>query len=406
MPGPTVPRKASSGKSAAKSTPSLTNRITKSLNSLKNLVKVIVENPGIIAPGAAFGSSVTGKPTKTDVSVKKQLVKGSKGSGKTTPDGVEFNLPPHLWSLPINPINRVNVTSNYLTATDSDDIRNNIGTNLTVDHSLRRGKMWLYSELLSNEPTTTSSDTTNSNTKNEGGRSVTNTGLSTINRGLYLAEQAAADAAYKKVAASYIPSGFQFLWNPETVQVSVSTNPEIVPDAGDRFRSVVGVFPSTEHVTFSLVLDRTNDFACAYRDFYNNKQDIVSIADRYEKYYKTGYNQNLRPFSDKLQELMVNGTMHDVEYIFKMLNAGTIFANIQPTNPLGKKTFDLGYLYPALTAVQFGPSTGNLSPISYVGWLQSISFRHTAFNTNMVPLRTEVSFDLWVYTGFGQTNEG
>jgi len=96
MPGPTVPRKASSGKSAAKSTPSLTNRITKSLNSLKNLVKVIVENPGIVAPGAAFGRSVTGKPTKSDVSVKKQLVKGSKGTGKTTPDGVEFNLLPHL----------------------------------------------------------------------------------------------------------------------------------------------------------------------------------------------------------------------------------------------------------------------------------------------------------------------
>jgi hypothetical protein len=97
--------------------------------------------------------------------------------------------------------------------------------------------------------------------------------------------------------------------------------------------------------------------------------------------------------------------MHDVEYVFKMLNAGTIFANIQPTNPLGRQTFDLGYLYPALTAVQFGPSTKNLNPISYVGWLQSVSFRHTSFNTNMIPLRTELAFDLWVYTGFGQVNK-
>ncbi len=380
-----VSKSTNSGKSAAKSTTSLVNRITNSLNSLKNLASIIVQNPGVIAPGGAFGQSVTGN--KIDFGVKRGLVKlPNKNYGKTTPDGVEFNLPPHLWSLPLTPTKLDN------------------RSDVTAPHSQRRGKMWLFSELMWEKQPETGQDKTKPNTNSEGGKSTTNTGIQSITRDLYLAQQS-TDATYAQVAKSYKPSGFQFLWNPESIQVSVSTNPEIVPDAGDRFRSVVGLFPSTEHVTFSLVIDRTNDFACAHRDFHSNNQDIKSVANKYEKYYLTGLNQTLRPFPDKLQELMTYGTMHDVEYVFKMLNAGTIFANIQPTNPLGRQTFDLGYLYPALTAVQFGPSTKNLNPISYVGWLQSVSFRHTSFNTNMIPLRTELAFDLWVYTGFGQVNK-
>jgi hypothetical protein len=384
--GPTVPRNTTSGKSAAKSTPALNNRVTTSLNALKNLTKVVYDFSGVIAPGGAFGKSLT--KTKKDVSVKKQVVdQGTKNSGKTTPDGVEFNLPPHQWSLPLNP-GKLDGASD-----------------VTAAHSQRRGKMWLFSELLSAEATDTTQSDSKSNTKNEGGKSIRNSGTSALTRDLYLTQQAAGDSAYSQVAKSYKPAGFQFLWNPDSISVSVSTNPEVVPDAGDRFRSVVGLFPSTEHITFSLVIDRTNDFACAHRDFHRNNQDIKAVANKYEKHYLNGLNQNLRPFPDKLQELMTYGTMHDVEYIFKMLNAGTIFANIQPTNPLGRQTYDLGYLYPALTAVQFGPSTKNLNPISYVGWLQSVSFKHSSFNTNMIPLRTEVAFDLWVYTGFGQVNK-
>lgn len=396
-------KKTNSGKSAANSTPALTNRVTQSLNSLKSLASIIFKYSGVIAPGGEFGRSIQGN--KQDFSVKRQLVPTyPNASGKTTPDGVEFNLPPHLWSLPIDPINRDKVTSVYLNDATSDDISNNIGTKLTADHSQRRGKMWLFSELLDNKSLSQQSTAT-PNTQNEGGKS--DTGRRAVDRALELERLATTDGTYKQIAKSYKPSGFQFLWNPESIQTSVSTNPEIVPDAGDRFRSVVGVFPSTEHVTFTLILDRTNDFACVYRDFYQNNNNIATVANKYERYYKTGLNQKLdgsTSFPNKLQQLMEYGTMHDVEYIFKMLNAGTIFQNIQPTNPLGRKTFDLGYLYPALTAVEFGPSTTVLKPLSYVGWLQSVSFRHIAFNTNMVPLRTELAFDLWVYTGFGQVN--
>lgn len=398
--GPTAPRNTTSGKGAAKSTPSLTGRVRDSLNSFKNLVKIAadaLETSPVIGGGA--GTIV--KKDKKDTKGFNDVPRGSwvtKQSGKRTPDGVDFNLPPHQWSLPLNP-----------SIIDK-------GSNVTAPHAQRRGKMWLFAEVLQGEAKDTTKQITDSNTKNEGGKSVPgerDSGQRLIDRSVLLSENAALGNSeqsqlYAQAAKNYKPAGFQFLWNPDSISVSVSTVTDIVPDAGDRLRSVIGAFPSMEYVTFSVLIDRTYDFACVYRDFHTNKQDITKVAnDKYKTYYSgNGLNQDPGSFPNKLQELMTYGTMHDVEYVFKMLNAGTIFANIQPTNPLGRKTYDLGYLYPALVAIEFGPYIGTTNPLSYVGWTRSVSIKHLAFNTNMIPLRTELSFDVQIYTGFGQLNSG
>ena len=343
------------------------------------------------------------KPVDKKDEIKKEVkVVGSpKYNGVQTPTDVEFNLPPHKWSLPLNP--------NVL------DLQNNV----TAPHAQRRGRMWLFSDFMSEEGSSINQSAT-PQTIGENGKSVIgvsrkemiNRSQATLN--LY---GAPLNSQESKAAAFYKPAGFQFLWNPEAITVEVQSSMEIVPDAGDRFRSVVGIYPSQEHVTFSLVLDRTNDFACGYNQFtgnvYNPNEkknvpiDIKSLAASFTQkgYYTGGFNQgaDTQLFETKLKNLFEYGTMHDIEYIFRMINAGTLVESGSPANPLGRKTYDVGYLYPAMVAVEFGPVTTELRPLSYVGWLQSISVRHIAFNTNMVPLRSEISFNIWVFTGSGLT---
>ena len=307
--------------------------------------------------------------------------------GKLTPDGVEFNLPPHEWSLPLNPSNLDNLSD------------------VTAAHSRRRGKMWLYSDIAGVEESTTS-NTQTPNTNTEGGRSGSGQTARTRENQLKSTEDLGGGDQAKNAITFYKPAGFQFLWNPQEIQLQVATKMDIVPDAGDRFRAVAGIFPSQEHLTFSLMIDRTNDFAAVYRSYIENNGDQSQLETNYKGYYKQGLKADTgTPFGKKLKNLMEYGTMHDIEYIFRMINAGTLLENKQPVNPLGRETYDLGYLYPALTAVEFGPSSTSLKPLSYVGWLQSVSIKHTAFNTNMIPLRTELAFDLWIYTGFGLENK-
>jgi hypothetical protein len=323
--------------------------------------------------------------------INRKYLKGQKeyptAVGKATPAGVEFNLPPHEWSLPLNPSNLDKLPD------------------VTAAHARRRGKMWLYSDFVGVQESTTS-NTKKPNTNIEGGRS--GTGQSSTNRENVLANTAKLTGGPQAATAPafYKPAGFQFLWNPQEIQLQVATKMDIVPDAGDRFRAVAGIFPSQEHLTFSLMIDRTNDFAAIYRSYIKNQNNPNILGEIYKSYYKEGLNSNIgTPYAKKLKNLMEYGTMHDIEYIFKMINAGTLLEDKQPVNPLGRETYDLGYLYPALTAIEFGPSSSSLKPLSYVGWLQSVSMKHTAFNTNMIPLRTELAFDVWIYTGFGLENK-
>lgn len=345
-------------------------------------------------PTLGTGVGVTGV-TGVDEKVRSRMFlknEYSKSSGNATPFGVEFNLPPHEWSLPVDP-------------SVLDNLPNN-----TAKHSERRGKMWLYSDIVGVEDKSNSRTTgsTKSNTTTEGGKSESGQ-VNQVRKELLesSAKKAGNTEAAKQAITFYKPAGFQFLWNPETINLQVNTSMDIVPDAGDRLRAVAGIFPSQEHLTFSLILDRTNDFACIHRAYTDNRNNPAALAELYKKYYKTGFNADIgTPYATKLKNLMEYGTMHDVEYAFRMINAGTLLENKQPVNPLGRETYDLGYLYPALTAVEFGPSGETLpKPLSYVGWLQSIGIKHIAFNTNMIPLRTEISFDLWIYTGFGLENK-
>jgi len=100
---------------------------------------------------------------------------------------------------------------------------------------------------------------------------------------------------------------------------------------------------------------------------------------------------------DQINKLMSQGTMADLEYLFKAIN-GSGNGTLEWTNLLGKKTANVGYLAPTLLGIQLGPTLDNLS---YVGWASNIGINHTAFTEDMIPIRTEVSISIQCFAGSG-----
>ena len=262
--------------------------------------------------------------------------------GTTQPIGYKFNLPPHNWSLPIRPI-----TVDSLTVGSTTD---------QAFHGLRRGRLWYW---------VGANDVDSSGTNSSAGLNLVDTSW-----------------------------GFQFLWNPTTISTSVARNMDITPSSADTLRVVAGVFPGQETVSLSVVIDRTNDFACIKAD--NSKG---TSSTEFTKYYSSLYPgaSPLQSMPDQINKLMAQGTMADLEYLFKAIN-GSGNGALEWTNLLGKKTANVGYLAPTLLGIQLGPTLDNLS---YVGWASNIGINHTAFTEDMIPIRTEVSISIQCFAGSG-----
>jgi hypothetical protein len=291
------------------------------------------------------------------------------------PKGYKWNLPPHDWSLPLRP-----------TSVDSEMVYNSGNNDF---HGLRRGRIWFF----------------------EYGGAAQN-----------LNSDGTLEDAYKGVSIDKNQSGaqdikfdyewgFQFLWNPESISSQVTRNMNITPSSADTLRVVSGAFPSQETFTVSIVLDRVNDFACARgtnllttKNSAGLVESIITTAglSGYQKYYSSGSyplaNVTTPTFTEKLTSLLAQGTMADLEYLFKTINGSAEDASKSFTSLLGKKTSNIGYLQPSLLAFQFGPSLDNLS---WVGWIESLSINHIMFTENMIPLRTEVSISVAAFTGTG-----
>ena len=179
--------------------------------------------------------------------------------------------------------------------------------------------------------------------------------------------------------------GFQFLWNPTQIGTSVQRNANLVPQAMDAFAGRAPLFPGTEALSFVAVINRVNDFAC----FKAAPDQAPYHAEMYPKSAGAGNNT-----SALIKDLMLKGTMADIEFIFKMIN-GDGANGATWTNALGRKTADINFLAPTPVAVQFGP---NADSLSYVGWVESISVSHQMFTEDMIPVHSEVTINMSTYS--------
>jgi hypothetical protein len=268
--------------------------------------------------------------------------------GKISPVGCVFNLPPHLWSLPVRP--------QTVAGTDF------VGSTMDTDamHKQRRGRLWQFVQNDATDAATTTATTgAGKNPKNS----------------LY---------------------AFQFLWNPESINFSMQRNQENVPSEADSLKVVGGAFPSQESISFTIVLDRTNDFACL-----KAQQGTMQFKSGYtwkkaNEYYATGYDSGApKNINGQIDELMKLGTNADLEYLFKAIN-GQVDSSIYK-NKLGKVTADIGYLIPNLMAIQLGPN--NADSMSYIGWVDSVSWSHSKFTEEYIPLTTTVQISFMCFVG-------
>jgi hypothetical protein len=298
----------------------------------------------------------------TDSSLQKPGAKPSPDTTYTSPLDIKFNLPPHSWSLPLNP-----------TITNTSIYNNNTKT----DHTKRRAIMWYYADV----------------------KGTSDNGLGAVDSSLADAQKTPVDQAQYTVADNYW--GFQFLWNPERLDTLLTRNSSVVPSVQDKFAAQNGLFTAMESLQFTITIDRINDFAClkglmssggSYQGSNFVPDNVAILNSASEKYYTNGYPGAFQVKKDQLRDLMLKGTMADIEYIFRMLNGSgqsdSSGKSLVWANALNRVTADLSFLSPTAVAIQFGPNENSLS---YVGWIDSMNIAHTVFTEDMIPIHSEVT---------------
>lgn len=294
----------------------------------------------------------TQNKTKELFATKDPRTNNSKTVMPTTADlkTYSWNLPPHEWSRPIDP-----------TALDGS-VGDSSKWDGASDPINRRGRIYYYLGVDS----TQINDSGNNTGKN-------------LN-----------DRRY----------GFQFLWNPQMFATNVSVNMDITPSAQDKFVKVVGAFPSSETLSVTVKLDRTNDMFCL-RSHNNKSSSLSSSYDLFYRYYSGGSYEfsaassaaeksaAREVFESKIKALQTLGTVADVEYLYKAINgAGWKSA------ATGRESSDIGFLSPTLLKIEIGP-------VSYIGYVAGINVQHNRFTKGMIPIETDVTlaFNLMATAG-------
>ena len=294
--------------------------------------------------------------------------------GVPDPIGYKFNLPPHNWSLPVRPIElqpkdvgTLNNKTGYL-PTEA------FGGSSTPEsfHGTRRGRIWYWHSASALQKFNTDSGKVESLADSISKLTKTTEGVELKND----------DRRW----------GFQFLWNPSEISSNVARNMDITPSAADTLRVVSGVFPGQETVNFNILLDRTNDFACI-------RSSKIKDFNDYSRFYTAVFpGQGKQAFGEQLEALMRQGTMADLEYLFRAINGSGMGVEKWGTL-MGKRTANLGYLQPTLLGISLGPD--RLNNLSYVGWLSNIAINHNSFTQDMIPMRTTVTISIECFAGTG-----
>jgi hypothetical protein len=263
----------------------------------------------------------------------------------------KWNLPPHKLSLPVKP-DFINNWAEQNSATGAAGLSNPA----TVLDQYRRGRIWWWYNAADAYVTSL----TNNNAKSS------------------KPAPSVSDLKERKY-------GFQFIWNPETWSNSVSLNTSITPTPLDAFSGNVGAFPANQQVSFTLRIDRTNDFAALRGlltlDYTNNSLGgtLDSTISSLTGAYNTGYAvASQTDMVAKIKEMLTRGTIADIEYLYKVVN-GDGWVNIA-----GVRTSDIGFLPATLTRLDIGPA-------SYVGYINALNINHLTFSEDMTPMSTDVA---------------
>ena len=274
---------------------------------------------------------------------------------QNSPDSTySWNLPPHKWSLPVDP----------------SIISDTVKSPTTDIHTNRRGIIFVGRKYSANTTAT-----------NQQTGTKENTGV-----GSY--------------SSNY---GFQFLWNPETFSQSTSVNWGITPEQNDKTSLLTGLVNANSTIDFTLRIDRTNDFAYAKANNMLNTSYQDDIFNRVQKPSLDGfancYLAGKAPQSEedfalnidqKLKDLLTRGTEADLEFLYRTINGDGY------STSWGTSTSNISFLLPTIIRLDLGPQ-------KLVGMVQSVNVTHLAFTREMIPIRTDVALSIDLRTAVGLT---
>jgi hypothetical protein len=343
---------------------------TAGIDVVVGTAKAVYHTPQFLADSAASGikwlatSPATVPPAKRTTRIQQNQYSGGAGkSSKVTtttstqppvpiqldPDSTySWNLPPHRWSLPVDPSAVVDTVNTY-----STDL-----------HSMRRGRIFVGRKYNGN--TTTVDPKTGKKTTTGDGHFNNN-------------------------------YGFQFLWNPETFSQNTSVNWGITPNQNDKTALLTGLVASNSSINLTIRIDRTNDFACAKASYVAKGKDLdlaYKKAGSFTEYYKEGQAPNseldfAKNIKNKIDDLLTRGTEADLEFLYRTINGDGY-------SLLGVNTSNISFLMPTIVRIDLGPQR-------LVGMIQAVDVSHLAFTRDMLPIRTDVMLSIDLRTAVSLT---
>lgn len=178
--------------------------------------------------------------------------------------------------------------------------------------------------------------------------------------------------------------GFRFLYNPEKIQMVYDINADLHPGLLATGKDVfLPLTKSSSALSMDLVLNRMEDMK--YR---SNPR----LAIKNQVYYGGGETEGL--LSD-VQEVHEKGTMYDMEYLFKTLNA----PNATFTSQYNGETADMGFIRPSILELHLG------NRLRYPVRVVSLAIEHKIFDPRMVPIFSIVRITFARFIEFQTNND-
>lgn len=165
--------------------------------------------------------------------------------------------------------------------------------------------------------------------------------------------------------------GFRFHYNPYEVTETFATPTDVDPVEVQK-EAASGLITSSAaldtSVSFGLLLNRVDDY--------------IVLSGKGQ----TAWSQSYPPtFAEEdRRRIIEQGTMLDLEYLFRTVNGG-------PQDTWRGKTSDFGQVVPTMVVVSLGDSVGNRK---FRGIIKNIQWEHTRFAHGMIPILTTVNIEI------------
>jgi hypothetical protein len=197
--------------------------------------------------------------------------------------------------------------------------------------------------------------------------------------------------------------GFQFIYNPSTVTMYYAGAPAVdigLETSGADKVALIGSGVTSSTVTFSLLINRMNDFkyldgllqqytdAAVQKTLAAVDREPVTGGPSFSDIYSHNGNHpqahdnadNIDSVAEELQKIQKLGTMYDIEYLLM-----TLIGYRLPSSMRGNMlTADIGYLGAYPVELHLGKN------LRYLVTIDSFNISHTIFTKDMVPVFTNL----------------